>query len=138
MHYLAIKPVALLDIITAEEKYTKETIVNLLNTRNSESKTPLHLACEEDKPEMVTAMMIQGADFNILSSSDDVTDQDSPKKAKLDASSASFKDILALYPKGLYVKDIKLGGTPLHWSQDNSDNRSIWTIGWRQGGFLQG
>merc|ERR1712227_829259 len=78
MHYLAIKPVALLDIITAEEKYTKETIVNLLNTRNSESKTPLHLACEEDKPEMVTAMMIQGADFNILSSSDDVTDQDSP------------------------------------------------------------
>jgi len=118
MHYLAIKPVALLDIITAEEKYTKETIVNLLNTRNSESKTPLHLACEEDKPEMVTAMMIQGADFNILSSSDDVTDQDSPKKAKLDASSASFKDILALYPKGLYVKDIKLGGTPLHWSQE--------------------
>ena len=57
MHYVATKPVSILDIISAGDKYSNTTMVTLLNTRNTENMTPLHIACDQDKPDMVRAML---------------------------------------------------------------------------------
>jgi len=119
MHYVAVKSVSILDIVSGGEKYKSDDIVKLLNTRNSSNQTPLHIACEEDKPDMVRAMLSLGADYNILANMSTTSDGDNPdtdqpeKKLKSD-SDTSFKDIILQHPNGLYTKDIKLGGTPLH------------------------
>ena len=63
MHYVAVKSVSILDIISGGEKYKSDVIVKLLNTRNSSNQTPLHIACEEDKPDMVRAMLSLGRKF---------------------------------------------------------------------------
>lgn len=36
-----------------------------LNSRNSDGYTPMHLACLNDKPECVKALLLMGADVNI-------------------------------------------------------------------------
>ena len=64
-HYAALGPVAVLDILGAGED-NGEVIKELLNTRNSDGWTPLHLACQGDKTEMVKAMLCLGADVNTL------------------------------------------------------------------------
>lgn len=54
---------------------TKEIILALgndlpttLNSRNSDGYTPMHLACLNDKPECVKALLLMGADVNISAS----------------------------------------------------------------------
>ena len=70
MHYVARRTVTLLDIIAAGEKYDKskfnDIIVKLLNNKVNNNQTPLPLACEDDKPDMMMAMLSLGADLNIL------------------------------------------------------------------------
>lgn len=39
-----------------------------LNSRNSDGHTPMHLACLNDKPECVKALLLMGADVNISAS----------------------------------------------------------------------
>ena len=48
----------------------------------------------------------------------DNPDTDQPQKKLKSDSDTSFKDIILQHPNGLYTKDIKLGGTPLHWTQE--------------------
>ena len=121
MHYVARRTVSLLDIISAGEKYDKstDTIVKLLNTRNNNNMTPLHLACEDDKPDMVRAMLSLGADLNILAETPGESDNPdvSSKRAK-QSDNSGFKEVILEFPKSLYTKDIKHGGTPLHWATD--------------------
>jgi len=134
MHYVAVKSVSILDIISGGEKYKSDDIVKLLNTRNSSNQTPLHIACEEDKPDMVRAMLSLGADYNILANMSTTSDGDNPdtdqpqKKLKSD-SDTSFKDIILQHPNGLYTKDIKLGGTPLHWTQEKPMMEALINLG---------
>ena len=65
-HYAATGSVAVLDILGAGEVTSSEVIRLLLNTVNSDGNTPLHLACQADKTEMVKAMLCLGADVNTL------------------------------------------------------------------------
>ena len=123
MHYVARRTVTLLDIIKSGEKYEKETIteviVKLLNTKNNDNLTPLHLACEEDKPDMVTAMLSLGADLNILAETPGASDNpDISPSRRPKGDNSGFKEVILQFPKSLYTKDIKHGGTPLHWATD--------------------
>ena len=124
-HYIARRTVSLLDIVSGGGKYEQDTIVRLLNTRNTNKVTPLHIAAEEDKPDMVAAMLGLGADINLLALADEagdsgdvVPDVASPSKKARPGDMKGFKEIIQKFPKSLYTKDIKLGGTPLHWATD--------------------
>lgn len=91
---------------------TKKTS-RLMNTPNEAGKTPLHLACEADKPECVKALLCAGADVNVAATHDSVLPIHSAMAAN---STLCAKEIIAMYPNQLNVTDMKGGGTPLHWA----------------------
>ncbi|XP_001604975.1 85/88 kDa calcium-independent phospholipase A2 isoform X1 [Nasonia vitripennis] len=78
---------------------------NTLNSRNSDGYTPMHIACLNDKPEYVKALLLIGADVNI------------PASEGVSATTPGFiGDFLHNQPNSLKTDDMKFGGTPLHWS----------------------
>lgn len=90
---------------------TKEIILalgsglpNSLNSRNSNGHTPIHVACLNDKPECVKALLLIGADVNI------------PASEGQPSSPGYVGDFLHNKPNVLHAEDMKFGGTPLHWS----------------------
>lgn len=90
---------------------TKEIILalggdlpNSLNSRNSNGHTPLHVACLNNKPECVKALLLIGADVNI------------PASEGEPSSPGYVGDFLHSKPNVLHAEDMKFGGTPLHWS----------------------
>lgn len=90
---------------------TKEIILalggdlpNSLNSRNSNGYTPLHVACLNNKPECVKALLLIGADVNI------------PASEGQPSSPGYVGDFLHSKPNVLHAEDMKFGGTPLHWS----------------------
>ena len=90
---------------------TKEIILalgaglpNSLNSRNSSGHTPIHVACLNDKPECVKALLLIGADVNISAT------EGQP------SSPGYVGDFLHNKPYSLHAEDMKFGGTPLHWS----------------------
>lgn len=91
---------------------TKKTS-RLLNTPNEAGKTPLHLACEGDKPECVKALLCAGADVNVAATHDSTLPIHSAMAAN---STLCAKEIISMYPNQLNVTDMKHGGTPLHWA----------------------
>lgn len=92
---------------------TKEIILalgsglpNSLNSRNSNGHTPIHVACLNDKPECVKALLLIGADVNI------------PATEGTESSTPGYVgDFLHNKPNVLHAEDMKFGGTPLHWSR---------------------
>ncbi|XP_072748411.1 85/88 kDa calcium-independent phospholipase A2 isoform X1 [Anoplolepis gracilipes] len=91
---------------------TKEIILalgsglpNSLNSRNSNGHTPIHVACQNDKPECVKALLLIGADVNI------------PATEGQPSSPGYVGDFLHNKPNVLHAEDMKFGGTPLHWSR---------------------
>ncbi|XP_076648971.1 calcium-independent phospholipase A2 VIA [Halictus rubicundus] len=91
---------------------TKEIILALgghlpssLNARNSDGHTPMHVACLNNKPECVKALLLIGADVNI------------PASDGQPSRSGYVGDLLHSKPNVLHAEDMKFGGTPLHWSQ---------------------
>ncbi|OAD60715.1 85 kDa calcium-independent phospholipase A2 [Eufriesea mexicana] len=92
-------------------KSTKEIILTLggdlpnsLNSRNSDGYTPMHVACLNNKPECVKALLLIGADVNI------------PATEGQSSSPGYVGDFLHSKPNVLHSEDMKFGGTPLHWS----------------------
>lgn len=90
---------------------TKEIILalggdlpNSLNSRNSDGHTPMHVACLNNKPECVKALLLIGADVNI------------PATDGQPSSPGYVGDFLHSKPNVLHAEDMKFGGTPLHWS----------------------
>lgn len=90
---------------------TKEIILalgahlpNSLNSRNNNGHTPIHVACLNDKPECVKALLLIGADVNITAAEGE---QSSP---------GYVGDFLHSKPNVLHTEDMKFGGTPLHWA----------------------
>lgn len=79
-----------------------------LNARNKNGHTPLHMACLADKPDCVKALILAGADVNIAATKGDIPD------AYVEPSYVA--NYLQNNPNTLYLKDIKNGGTPLHWA----------------------
>ena len=62
-HAAAAVPLSILDILTgSEQAKVVEVMVSLMNQCNKEGNTPLHLACQADKPEIVKAMLCAGSD----------------------------------------------------------------------------
>ncbi|RWS27999.1 85/88 kDa calcium-independent phospholipase A2-like protein [Leptotrombidium deliense] len=79
-------------------------ILKLINSRTLSGFTPLHLACAEDKPDCVKELLKNGADVNGAS----IT-----LKSSIESNAESFnKQVI----DQLEHKDMKNGGTPLHWS----------------------
>lgn len=72
----------------------------LLNTPNEAGKTPLHLACEGDKPECVKALLCAGADVNVAATHDSVLPIHSAMAAN---STLCAKEIITMYPNQLNV-----------------------------------
>lgn len=90
---------------------TKEIILalggdlpNSLNSRNSNGHTPMHVACLNNKPECVKALLLIGADVNI------------PASEGQPSSPGYVGDFLHSQPNVLHAEDMRFGGTPLHWS----------------------
>ena len=90
---------------------TKEIILalggdlpNSLNSRNINGHTPIHVACLNNKPECVKALLLIGADVNI------------PASEGQPSSPGYVGDLLQSNPNVLHAEDMKFGGTPLHWS----------------------
>eukprot|EP00092_Neocalanus_flemingeri_P020293 GFUD01021983.1.p1 GENE.GFUD01021983.1~~GFUD01021983.1.p1 ORF type:complete len:830 (-),score=300.05 GFUD01021983.1:470-2959(-) len=114
-HSAAAVAIYILDILVASEQATEEVVVPLLNQCNADGNTPLHLACQADKPDIVKAMLCAGADVNTLGS----VEQELPLHTALKANNVGcVREILEMYPNQLHTKDMKYGGTPLHWSTE--------------------
>lgn len=71
-----------------------------MNTPNEAGKTPLHLACEGNKPECVKALLCAGADVNVAATHDSVLPIHSAMAAN---STLCAKEIIAMYPNQLNV-----------------------------------
>lgn len=71
----------------------------LINSKNKEGNTPLHLACMADKPDCVKSLIAAGANINLSSS-----DQGSIVQTAVATSSACAKEILTAFPNQLHAK----------------------------------
>jgi calcium-independent phospholipase A2 len=81
-------------------------LINLINWKNKDNFSPLYLACLNDKPDCVKELLKNGADANGASIADE-----------------SRKEFLCEFDNNktvmdhLDTKDMKNGGSPLHWSR---------------------
>ncbi|XP_067128398.1 85/88 kDa calcium-independent phospholipase A2 [Centruroides vittatus] len=106
-HYAAITNKDIIQVLASKPN------IGIINLRNNKGHTPLHLACLNDKPECVKELLRSGADVNIAGTDDGV-----PLQCAVETSSASCaKEIIDMYPNQLHAKDMKNGGTPLHWAK---------------------
>ena len=76
-----------------------------LNNRNKQGYTPLHVACLNDNPDCVKALLAAGADCNIEAS-----------QIENNSTPLQLTDFLKEHANGLSHQDMKNGGSPLHWS----------------------
>lgn len=73
----------------------------LMNFPNAAGKTPLHVACEADKPECVKALLCAGADVNVAATHDSTLPIHTAMAAN---STLCAKEIIKMYPNQLNVK----------------------------------
>ncbi|CAG7730654.1 unnamed protein product [Allacma fusca] len=79
---------------------------------NAEGYTPLNMACKQDSTEQVKMLLEYGANVNIP-----YKDSFPIHLAIKSKSDCSVKEILQKNKDQLLLKDLKDGGTPLHWAQ---------------------
>ncbi|CAH1155338.1 unnamed protein product [Phaedon cochleariae] len=82
-----------------------------LNGLNKNGHTPLHMACLADKPDCVKALLLAGADVNITA-----LKSENPNQLQDRVEPSYVGNYLQSNPNTLYLKDMKNGGTPLHWA----------------------
>lgn len=97
------------DEVELRQKERKNRILYLINKRNKLSASPLYIACSSDKPECVKALLRFGAHLNSASS----VDNNSLEELHLNVQFDPEKHLSII--DQLDVKEIKNGGTPLHW-----------------------
>jgi len=123
-HYAATSSSTLVEILANSKQASEgDVLVRLLNEHTKEGLTPLHLACNKEKQDIVVTLLCSGADINTMG----IKEADMENKAL--SSSTNFREILKLYPNQLSVKDIKYGGTPLHWAMDKPFLEAILEMG---------
>merc|ERR1719319_285427 len=114
-HYAAVTTGAIIDhLADPGPQGDKADVPLLLNQCNQAGHTPLHLACQADKPDCVKALLSSGADVNVVGS----VDKEYPIHKAVQGTGRCAREILAMYPNQLDNKDMKHGGTPLHWVTD--------------------
>ena len=116
-HTGATGPLVVLDLLAgpkdSEDDSCSLLVARLLNQANKEGNTPLHLACRADRPDTVKRMLCLGADVNALCGGE------RPLQTAVQSNNVGcVKEILEQFPGQLHTKDIKAGGTPLHWAAD--------------------
>lgn len=123
-HYAATSSSALVEILANSKQAGEgDVLVRLLNDHTKEGLTPLHLACNKEKQDIVVTLLCSGADINTMG----IKNADMENKAL--SSNTNFREILKQYPNQLSVKDIKYGGTPLHWAMDKPFLEAIIELG---------
>lgn len=93
-------------------------LIKLINGKNKENVSPIHLACSADKPECVKELLKNGADVNgacIENESGERVNQ-SPGQGVSDGTSCE-NNFDRLMIDHLDAKDMKNGGNPLHWAK---------------------
>ncbi|CAM1291435.1 PLA2G6 (predicted) [Pycnogonum litorale] len=102
-HYAAVTNKEIVQVLSKVESA-------VINSLNHNGQTALHLACLEDKPDCVHALLRAGIDVN--------SNSEFPiLHCAVDESSSArcAKEIVDMYPDQLHTHDMKNGGTPLHW-----------------------
>ncbi|GAB6030891.1 hypothetical protein CHUAL_007723 [Chamberlinius hualienensis] len=93
---------------------------DLINQRNIAGQTPLHLACIADKPDCVKALIYAGADVNATGTL--TCETEAP-------ATGSARGVIEMYPRQFHVKDMKHGGTPLHWAMSREVVEALIELG---------
>ena len=100
-------------------------LLRMINERNRDQASPIHIACSSDKPDCVKELLKNGADVNgaclqspfsgrsnpRTSSSSGIT---SPSTDSSPENGSSFDKVMM---ENLNTKDMKNGGNPLHWAK---------------------
>ncbi|XP_059487741.1 85/88 kDa calcium-independent phospholipase A2 [Neocloeon triangulifer] len=107
-HYAATTSREIIQYLQATLKDQPE----LLDETNKDGLTPLHLACLEDKPPCVEALLLAGANANIPSKSAGPKEPPPVKQFQR----GLVAEYLQRNPNKLIYQDMKFGGTPLHWA----------------------
>lgn len=80
-----------------------QALPGTLNSQNCNGHTPLHVACLNDKPDCVRALILIGADVNMSSEG-------------AISGPAYVGDVLHNRPNALQDDDMRQGGNPIHWA----------------------
>lgn len=105
LHFAASTTKEIIQAICSPPQTSAYDLLQLINSRNADNYSPLHLACLHDKPECVKELLKNGADVNgasIVEKTNDELSYDLRKNTVID---------------DLDPKDMKNGGTPLHWAR---------------------
>ncbi|XP_054163549.1 85/88 kDa calcium-independent phospholipase A2-like [Oppia nitens] len=93
--------------LAAKTTTSDVNLISLINVRNNDNFTPLYIACYNDKPDCVKELLKNGADVNSAS----IIDQS-------DSEMVDHKIDDDKLISDLETKDMKNGGTPLHWTSN--------------------
>lgn len=92
-------------------------LLQLINARNKDNVSPIHLACISDKPDCVKALLKNGADVNgacIEQTCHRMAKSNVTSPGGSDSSPENFDKSMMDH---LDPKDMKNGGNPLHWAK---------------------
>lgn len=116
-HFAATTTKEIINALCTCSQANSVNLVKLINTINNENYSPLHLACCNDKPECVKELFKNGADVNSASIFDGSSGDNLKEFRKSDVINQ------------LDMKDMKNGGTPLHWSKSSDCIETLLEMG---------
>ena len=89
---------------TIQSNTNDNNLINLINSGNKDNFSPLYLSCHYDKPDCIKELLKNGADPNGAS----IVDRSRNEVREMNDNKTVFDQ--------LDTKDMKNGGTPLHWT----------------------
>ncbi|XP_054168367.1 85/88 kDa calcium-independent phospholipase A2-like [Oppia nitens] len=89
--------------LSAQSSTSGVNLLTLINARNKDNFSPLYLACHNDKPDCIKELLKNGANLNAAS----IVNESHQEVREVDDKTVFDQ---------LDTKDMKNGGTPLHWT----------------------
>ena len=102
---------------TIQSNTNDDKLINLINSGNKDNFPPLYLACHNDKPECIRELLRNGADPNGAS----IVEESRNEFREMNDNKSVFDQ--------LDTKDMKNGGTPLHWTNTPQCLEALLEIG---------